>query len=89
MNVRTLKAISVTKMPTVLTLLEVTHVLVCWASQEMELLVKVCKTIHYMIFLVISFFVDVIVCVREERSPNDTVVIIVIPPALYLLGIEK
>ena len=49
MNVRTLKAISVTKMPVVLTLLEVTHVLVCWASQEMELFVKVCKTIYALI----------------------------------------
>ena len=41
MNVRILEPMTVTKMPAVLTLLEVIHVLVCWATQEMGLIVKV------------------------------------------------
>ena len=42
MNVLILEAITVTKVPPVMTLLEVTHVPVCWATQEVELLVMVC-----------------------------------------------
>ena len=54
MNVRILEPMTVTKIPPVLTLLEVTHVLVCWATQEMEQFVKVC-IISYIILNVISF----------------------------------
>ena len=47
MNVMILKAITVTKMPPVVTLLEDIHVLVCWATQEMELSVMVCMNPKY------------------------------------------
>ena len=54
MNVRILEPMTVTKMPPVLTLLEVTHVLVCWATQEMEQCVKVCIFLYHFLSLYVG-----------------------------------
>ena len=61
MNVRILEPMTVTKIPPVLTLLEVTHVLVCWATQEMEQFVKVC-IINYMLHYSKCYIIFIAVC---------------------------